>query len=34
MTIRQRFNQLSPKRKKIVIWSLLGAVLLVLISVE
>ena len=31
MTIKDRFNQLTPTRKKIVIWSLLGAVLLVLV---
>jgi len=31
MTIKEKFNQLSPLRKKIVIWSLLGAILLVFV---
>ena len=30
MKIKERFHRLTPARKKIVIWSLLGAVLLVL----
>ncbi|MCL2791234.1 MAG: TraB/VirB10 family protein [Desulfobulbus sp.] len=31
MKIRERFNRLPPARKKIVVWSLLGALLLVLV---
>jgi conjugal transfer pilus assembly protein TraB len=31
MTIKERFHRLTPARKKIVIWSLIGAVLLVLV---
>jgi conjugal transfer pilus assembly protein TraB len=31
MKIKERFNRLTPARKKIVIWSLIGAVLLVLV---
>jgi conjugal transfer pilus assembly protein TraB len=31
MKIRERFNRLTPARKKIVIWSLMGAILLVLV---
>jgi len=31
MKIKERFNRLRPARKKIVIWSLIGAVLLVLV---
>ena len=30
MKIKDRFNRLTPARKKIVIWSLIGAVLLVI----
>ena len=30
MKIKDRFNGLSPRRKKVVIWSLLGAILLTL----
>ena len=32
MKIRERFNQLSPNRKKVVIWSLMAALLLVLVA--
>ena len=32
MKIRERFNELSPNRKKIVIWSLMAALLLVLVA--
>lgn len=31
MKIKERFNRLTPARKKIVIWSLIGAVLLVIV---
>ena len=31
MKIKDRFNGLSPRRKKVVIWSLLGAILLTLV---
>ena len=31
MKITERFNRLTPARKKIVIWSLIGAVLLVIV---
>jgi len=31
MKIREKFNRLTPTRKKIVIWSLMGAILLVLV---
>lgn len=31
MKIKERFNRLSPGRKKIVLWSLMGAILLVIV---
>lgn len=32
MTLKKRFNELDPKKKKIVIWSGIGIVFLVLVS--
>ena len=32
MSLKQRFNDLEPKRKKIVIWSCVGIIFLILVS--
>ena len=32
MSLRKRFNDLDPKQKKIVIWSSIGVIFLVLVS--